>query len=857
MKFFSSFTLGLFVWLLLCSSILGRAEFDSDFSKDQRGSFSAVLYQECNAAHRVGNIVLAVQNNGTFGTGFSAAGGGDYFTGGRVPSCEYPKGSSINHLFAGAFWVGAVVGRDTLVSLGADGWSFIKEFNPDVAPFGAMIYRSTIDPNSPRYEGAISEEDYISVYTDTFTEGIEPDVFGQKHKPLYIEITEASYAWSYSYAEDFVLFDYRIKNIGVNRLKNVYMGFYVDADVGYDDGSGHNDDIAGFIQTFPHKFHDCEFIDTINAAWTTDADGDLNGLHPSPDLTAMRIVRTPAEDLDVSFNWWISNGNPSLDFGPREQEGKGRWEEDYRDFGTGALGTPEGDRNKYYIMRNQEFDYDQAKVAAIQETDPLWMLPPQDKVDEWADGLDTRYLLSFGPFNIDPGQSLPLSFAYLGGEGLHTYPANVKINLPDHPNRYYDSLHFEDLALNSSWAEKIYDNPGVDTDGDGYFGEFRLCYNDTIISSIDTISFEPLELDTLWEYTSCDTDWYKGDGVPDFCGAAPPPAPTLWLSPGQGKLRIRFNGTRSETTRDIFTREMDFEGYRVYIGRDERKASFSVVSSWDREDYKIYQYENGDWVLMGLPLELKDLQAYFQDPELDPTLYTRATPYQTTDTDVQSYYFKPQDYNISELGTADGIHKVYPDQPRPSELNPELAQPEELTENGYLKYYEYEFVIEDLLPTVQYFINVTAFDYGSPKDDLGALESSVTVGFKSAYPRPSSELSGNDNLDVIVYPNPYRIDASYRDMGLEGRDKSYRPDDRVRAIHFENIPAKCTISIFSLDGDLVKEINHDLSPSDPKASHEIWDLITRNSQLVSSGLYYYTVESESGETFIGKLAIIM
>ena len=83
------------------------------------------------------------------------------------------------------------------------------------------------------------------------------------------------------------------------------------------------------------------------------------------------------------------------------------------------------------------------------------------------------------------------------------------------------------------------------------------------------------------------------------------------------------------------------------------------------------------------------------------------------------------------------------------------------------------------------------------------------------------------------------------------------PDNRTRRIHFANLPPKCTISIYSLDGDLVREIFHDKNISDPNAAHDAWDLITRNTQLVVSGLYYWTVETESGETQLGKLVIIM
>ncbi|HEX2896675.1 MAG TPA: hypothetical protein VHP63_01315, partial [candidate division Zixibacteria bacterium] len=80
----------------------------------------------------------------------------------------------------------------------------------------------------------------------------------------------------------------------------------------------------------------------------------------------------------------------------------------------------------------------------------------------------------------------------------------------------------------------------------------------------------------------------------------------------------------------------------------------------------------------------------------------------------------------------------------------------------------------------------------------------------------------------------------------------------ARQIHFANVPAKCIISIFSLDGDLVREIDHDFEPTNPNASHATWDLITRNTQAVVSGLYYWTVENtDTGEIQMGKLVVIM
>ena len=141
----------------------------------------------------------------------------------------------------------------------------------------------------------------------------------------------------------------------------------------------------------------------------------------------------------------------------------------------------------------------------------------------------------------------------------------------------------------------------------------------------------------------------------------------------------------------------------------------------------------------------------------------------------------------------------------------------------------------------------------------------MTFNTANAYPLETADGVAQKNLEVFIYPNPYRIDQNYRERGFEGLDtlgqrltRNQRPDTRTRRIHFANLPPKCTISIFSLDGDLVREIIHDKDASDPNASHDSWDLITRNTQTVVSGLYYWTVENtETGDVQIGKLVIIL
>ncbi|MDD3731837.1 MAG: hypothetical protein PHU88_05620, partial [candidate division Zixibacteria bacterium] len=210
----------LFLLIFTTVSIYGRAKYVENDGKKQP-ALSASPAPMCPGTHNVGKIVLAVHNNGNFGySEYSTP--WDCFTGEIAPYCEYPKNTNSQYLYAGCFWIGAVVGRDTLVSVGSDGWQHTEEMFPYESPFGDMVRRSIIDPAKPQFIGAVSEQDYISVYTDTFTTGVpglNPDfIDGRPHRPLHIEITQRSYAWSYPYAEDFVLFDYVIKNIGREQL---------------------------------------------------------------------------------------------------------------------------------------------------------------------------------------------------------------------------------------------------------------------------------------------------------------------------------------------------------------------------------------------------------------------------------------------------------------------------------------------------------------------------------------------------------------------------------------------------------------------------------------------------------------
>jgi hypothetical protein len=697
------------------------------------------------------------------------------------------------------------------------------------------MVKKSIRKTDPAYSpDAVSEADYIAVYTDTLTDQafVASDEYdSRQHIPVGVEIIQKSYSWSYSYAEDFILIDFLIRNMGVSEIKKSYFGLYVDADVFHvATGDGFKDDISGFKASVPSA--SCkELQDVINVAWIADNDGDPNAAgvfdFQSPvAVTGTRVVRTPNKDLKTSFNWWVSQGDASLDWGPIRRDNS-------RNLGTGGLGTPAGDKNKYFFLKNNEFDYDQL-FSAIDHSGDGWLPPAANIATDLADGYDTRYLLSFGPFDIAVGDSLPLTIGYIAGDKFHVKPGDYLDFDSNEPDKFFQKLSFADLATNALWAGWVYDNPGRDTDGDGDKG--APVANPCSTSSADA-----------WLYPN-------GDEVPDFSGPPPPPPPVLRFTSSPGKVTIHWNGEASETTPDDFSKLIDFEGYRIYMGQKLQLNEFALLTSFDHGDFNRYRLNVGfsppRWELTEIPFSLDSLKAIYGNG-FDPSVYSNSADSLewTANGETNHYYFTAQDYNRSDFSPT-GIHKLYPN------ANPGDMIWEPTLNDSVDAYYEYEYSIDGLLPSRPVYMSVTTIDYGNPLTNLAALESSPLANAVQIYPVYSNDVVVDSAKKVTVFPNPYKTTGGYREAGYEELSDFSRDENRARHIHFANLPKEATIRIYTLDGDLVRELKHPCDCALQEGESMIaWDLISRNTQAVVSGIYLYSVESAQGNQ-VGKFVII-
>lgn len=855
--------------LLLLLSLDVSAQVDSSRIRSAAPSAVTARPGYCAVAHNVGKLQLNVTNYGRLGIGISTI-MFDCFTGQKLRSSEYPIGTNNMYLHRGGLWIGGVVGTDTLVSAACDIRGTAREFHPEPSPFGDFTHKSRLN-DSPWYaEDATSDQDLIAVYTDTLTNGNPYPSFdaitSRAHKPLGIEVVQKSYAWSYGYSDDFVLINCIVTNISDQVIHDMYFGVYMDMDIqryavvlspsgGPEDKpfSWGRDDVTGFISTYEASYGgSCEFEDTLNLAWTGDNDGDYSrtsGQFNLANVTGVRFLSEPRNGRSLSYNWWVPNNDAVWDFGPQKRA-------TYRHF-SGHSGTPTGDLYKYHVLRNREIDYPLYYLRMISLSDIEWVYPNQTVAENLYVGNDNHWVLSAGPWTLEPGETIEVPFVYVGAEGWHRDRYNALYNLTwgYHPDKYIEGLNVDEFATNAMWASRIYDNPGVDTDGDGDSGKVHVCVLDSAL------------IDGVWTPNVVESTYYDGDGHPDWRAATAPPPPKFWVSRIENGLRVRFNGQHSETTKDYLSNLYDFEGYRVYLARDERESSYSLAASYDIENYDAYVYNpklkpKPGFQLSGTPMSLQQVRCRFSDAAdpcndslFNPLDFSPASPYRSTKFFDTVAYFTKHDYNASQLGVTSDIRKRFPEAVRP--VPGDSVTPDMLTEDGYLKYFEYECDIEGLLPTVPYWLSVTAFDFGSPAVGLEPLESSRTLEARMGYAASTGDQLDGTLPPVFIYPNPYRIDADYRGQGYEGRGQFDQIGDRLRAIHFENLPAKCTIRIFTLDGDLVREIQHDVDPSDPAAAHDKWDLISRNIQMVVSGIYYWAVEEPNGQVQMGKLVIIM
>ncbi len=475
----------------------------------------------------VGQIGMTITNFGLLGEGWNNP---------EQPSCRYKQYADIQqneveHFSYSGIWIGGIVKGNSRVSTaivdgafdyGAQGFEFSTSDNPA----DTIEIKSSLTTDKYFSPNATSHQDFICDYND-----FDPVV---NHQPLGIRVHQESYAWSYSFADAFVILDLTIYNeshllddAGEGwDIENLYTGIWADASVAnmnytsvYEPGGGFTwyDNLDGFDQTLydpnPDDAHPGYGRDI---AYQYDADGD-NGYSQS--YIGFRVL-----------------GNGTV---PR-----GKWDSYYRQWVWSSSSNMDYPNYVMPVDDDQRYQFMQESVAQNFTSENFNNNGYPNTPDSWI------FLISGGPFGQEPTNADSTQWVLHPGDSVRVAIAVVcaewgNTSLVDNEARK------SYLYANSDWAQKAYN--GEDRNGNG------------ILDS--------------------DEDSNNNGKLDRYILPAPPPSPKLHVKSESNKITLYW-GKHPETVADPLTRQKDFEGYRIYSHRKTASASTSQWSLLAQYDLK-------------------------------------------------------------------------------------------------------------------------------------------------------------------------------------------------------------------------------------------------------------------------------
>ena len=113
--------------------------------------------------------------------------------------------------------------------------------------------------------------------------------------------------------------------------------------------------------------------------------------------------------------------------------------------------------------------------------------------------------------------------------------------------------------------------------------------------------------------------------------------------------------------------------------------------------------------------------------------------------------------------------------------------------------------------------------------------------FETTAPNPfDASLAKGELSKVRAVPNPYFAHSQYELNRFN------------RVLKFTHLPARCTIRLFNLAGDLVRTIE-----KNDDTSQATWDLNTNHGLPIGSGVYIFHIDAPGVGTTTGKVAVFM
>ncbi len=896
----------------------------------------------------VGEVQINITNFGLIGSSYSNPSPWS-----DAPSCQWPAGSGNEYLYSSGLWVGGVVLGERLCSTGGN--PGINEFAP-LNDLNATIYEAIgtkvtrpagfaeargqrePQPEPDDDDDGLVDEEILNGKDDDGDGRIDED-FGQignqmfvltnydntrlsienfpDHTPMNLEVIQTSFQWENDQVDDFVGFDYTINNIGVTDVKDVYIGFFSDSDIGprglggtaQDDMAGswpRNHGSPGMVRASDGGFVPIQVGYMYDAAEDNRLEGYFGIVFLGHDVDPSGILAPTSVGMRTFQSF---SGRASFEQG----------------------GDPNNDGQRYQLLSAEVDDWDDNTARGRQD--------------------DFRFLVSAGPFSLlPPGESLTFQVGMVVGEGLGDgsggqgllsncaeawitwngiYVNEVTQVRPNDNSPSFDPgiLGRETMLCRNDFDSEIFDNfspdygdtsclepewlvgqPGVqdsdlfDFEVDGVIKEcamFNLdnCFecsrqNGYLCGQEGFIGTAP-----LWTCNDPDLSVSEAAGCTGVFGnekqihwlvgmAPPPPGLRLWAT--DSRVHVYWEDS-PEFTRDIRLQEFDFESYRIWRADNwDRPYGTSVING----------PESSLWQMIN---EFDLVNTFLTQVEVDGVVYEDTLPL-GSNTGLETISYEPsiltdprfeglevamqevvdndprgEIRNRPQIRNSDGIviplyQGLVPWETYPDALDTFFAvasrpfDPDNgVVEKRGSKFYEY--VDTEIHNGFIYFYSVTSTDHelkrfgrdrlsSDPLDIVGpGLRGDPGSSFHHTVAGTQAQTAADRQLSgVNIFVYP---NPATNEALAEYQGLNPNGDDPTGVrVTFTNLPeANNTIQVYTVSGDLVQVISH--SGIDG-TGHTSWNLMSRNGQEIVSGVYLYSVQSDDSrfEDFVGKFVVV-
>jgi len=273
-----------FLLVILCFTLLFAADKDAKHKTNLHKSYVVLdppTVEDDWKFHKIGTLWTRVTNFGKTG---------DDAYNDRTPSGDWPGGSGNSYLYRGSLWLTGKLN------------GVVHSSQPEDNNYGA------IDSVHYYENGSRAEVETFTKYYD-----VNPPIADPEHVPLGLEVTERTYSWSESFRDDFIIYEYTIKNVGLdtdddgypdtpNDIEEFYFTFRLDGDV----------------SKLPNWDAESRFCNQDDHAGVNSNWGILD-LFPAWDSTAGDFFTDDKADSTMIFMWDGDNpGYPAWDGGPED-----------------------------------------------------------------------------------------------------------------------------------------------------------------------------------------------------------------------------------------------------------------------------------------------------------------------------------------------------------------------------------------------------------------------------------------------------------------------------------------------------------------------------------------------------------